>query len=209
MGFLGDAVREILPNSMRLAKIMSGNPPKSVSKVMGGPSQLVGSIPGMSTTSTSTGGPLKPGQFTPKPGGFIDPLPGAILVSPYGWRWGRMHAGVDLSTGTDIYAGLPVLASAGGKVIDVEKSCPEEGHYGSNCGGGYGNLVLLEHPNGYTTMYGHLITNNVEMGQEVKQGDVIGTEGSTGSSKGLHLHFEIRNPSGEKLNPVDFLTEYQ
>ena len=209
MGFLGDAIREVLPNSMRLAKIMSGNPPKSVSKVMGGPSKLVGSLPGMSTSSTSTGGPLKPGQFTPKPGGFINPLPGAILSSPYGWRWGRIHEGIDLSSTADPYDGKPVMASASGKVIDIEKGCPEIGHEGDGCGGGYGNLVHIEHPNGYSTMYAHLITVNVQMGQEVKQGDIIGIEGMSGRSTGPHLHFEIRNPSGERLNPVDFLPEFQ
>ncbi len=97
-------------------------------------------------------------------------------TSTYGWRWNRGHHGVDIALRT----GDPVHAAFGGTVRIAARM------------GGYGNCVVLRHPNGLETLYGHLSKINVRHGQQVAAGDVIGHGGSTGNSTGPHLHFECR-----------------
>ncbi len=106
---------------------------------------------------------------------FCFPYKG-VRTSPYGWRWGRAHTGVDiaLNTGDNIYAAFD-------GVVRVAKY-----------NGGYGNMVLIRHYNNFETLYGHMSALKVKPGQKVKAGDVIGLGGSTGRSTGPHLHFEIR-----------------
>jgi murein DD-endopeptidase MepM/ murein hydrolase activator NlpD len=70
---------------------------------------------------------------------------------------------------------------------------------------GYGNLVVIDHGNGWQTVYAHLSVINSGCGADVTQGEVIGLAGSTGNSTGPHLHFEIQNPSYGYVNPLDFL----
>jgi murein DD-endopeptidase MepM/ murein hydrolase activator NlpD len=70
---------------------------------------------------------------------------------------------------------------------------------------GYGNLIILDHGNGWESRYAHLSQINVSCGQNVGQGDVIGLMGSTGNSTGPHLHFELMNSTLGKVNPLDFL----
>jgi murein DD-endopeptidase MepM/ murein hydrolase activator NlpD len=70
---------------------------------------------------------------------------------------------------------------------------------------GYGNLIILDHGNGWQSLYGHLSQINVSCGASVGQGDVIGLMGSTGNSTGPHLHFELMNTSLGKVNPLDYL----
>ena len=113
---------------------------------------------------------------------------GPRLISLYGY-W-RNHDGVDIGA---VY-GSSVWAAAGGVVITA-------GWYG-----GYGKCVMVMHPNGYTTLYGHMSSIAVYSGQTVAQGQVLGYVGSTGNSEGPHLHFEIRltaNPS-QTFNPESF-----
>lgn len=113
-------------------------------------------------------------------------------TSDYGWRWRRMHRGVDLG----YPVGTPVAAAFDG-MVRISK--------GSNTGG-YGNLVVIRHDNGLETYYAHLSRRLVNPGQMVKAGDIIGLGGSTGRSTGPHLHFEIRY-LGIDINPnkvVDF-----
>ncbi len=71
-------------------------------------------------------------------------------------------------------------------------------------GGGYGNHVIVDHGNGYQTLYGHLSSLDVSQGQYVSKGQRLGTMGSTGWSTGPHLHFEIRY-GGSYLNPLNYL----
>lgn len=97
-------------------------------------------------------------------------------TSPYGWRWKRGHHGVDIRLQT----GDPVRAAFSGMVRVASRM------------GGYGNCVVVRHPNGLETLYGHLSKINVKHGQQVNAGDVIGLGGSTGNSTGPHLHFECR-----------------
>ena len=112
--------------------------------------------------------------------------------SKFGYRHGRRHQGIDLPYPT----GTPVYATFDGKVRV------------SDVVGGYGNLVIIRHANGLETFYGHLSQRNVEPGQWVNAGDVIGLGGSTGRSTGPHLHFETRY-MGNAFDPawiIDFKT---
>jgi len=91
----------------------------------------------------------------------------------------RMHNGADFLAGT----GKPVYATADGQVIQIQTSAPGEG---------YGKLVAIRHSNGITTKYAHMSGfNDIEVGQKVKQGDVIGFVGNTGKSIEPHLHYEV------------------
>lgn len=118
---------------------------------------------------------------------FILPATGEVS-SPFGQRWGKAHQGVDIA---DDY-GTPVVASLSGRV--------------SYAGwiSGYGYSVMLEHRNGYSTLYGHMQSILVNSGQTVGQGEVIGKMGSTGNSTGPHVHFEVRK-NGEIIDPVHVL----
>ncbi|MGH2750246.1 MAG: MCE family protein [Actinomycetota bacterium] len=107
--------------------------------------------------------------------GFIWPLEGAI-TSPYGPRWGRMHTGIDI----DGVTGEPVVASAAGTVVFA-------GYYS-----GYGNAVILDHGNGFATLYAHLSALDAGAGQVIDQGEILGAVGCTGNCTGDHLHFELR-----------------
>ena len=108
-------------------------------------------------------------------GGFIWPVHG-VVTSGFGWRWGRMHEGIDIAVGT----GTPVVAAASGTVIVAGWL------------GGYGNLVVVDHGGGIATAYGHNTSVAVGVGQYVAQGQVIAYSGTTGHSTGPHVHFEVR-----------------
>lgn len=121
--------------------------------------------------------------------GYIWPSQG-ILTSGYGWRWGRMHRGIDIAAPV----GTPVVAAADGVVATSGWDS-----------GGYGNKVDIRHPDGSLTRYAHNSRLLVRAGQTVRQGQLIAEMGSTGRSTGPHLHFEIR-PSGKgAVNPMAFL----
>ncbi len=121
--------------------------------------------------------------------GYIWPAKG-VLSSGYGWRWGRMHRGIDVAAPV----GTPIFAAASGVVVRA----------GWNSGG-YGNLVDIRHPNGSLTRYAHNNRILVRAGQEVEQGQHIAEMGSTGFSTGPHLHFEV-HPSGKgAVNPIALL----
>lgn len=98
------------------------------------------------------------------------------------------HNGIDI--GAKI--GAPIRATAEGKVILARVG---------GWGGGYGNYVIIQHPNGMQTLYGHMSTVNVSVGDKVSQGDVIGAVGNTGDSSGPHLHIELHMKGG--ANPVN------
>ncbi len=97
-------------------------------------------------------------------------------TSNYGWRWERGHHGVDIG----LPVGEPVHCAFGG-IVRVATHM-----------GGYGNCIVVRHPNGLETLYGHLSKINVKPNQQVESGEVIGLGGNTGTSTGPHLHFECR-----------------
>ncbi len=110
----------------------------------------------------------------------------ALAGRNYSWRW---HPGLDL------YAsyGDPIYAADAGLVV-----------YAGWNGWGYGNMVVIDHGNGWHTLYAHFGEINVSCGQAVGQGEVIGLAGSTGRSTGPHLHFEMRSEGG-RVNPWGYL----
>ena len=107
--------------------------------------------------------------------GFLNPTKG-LLTSKMGYRWGRMHKGIDIANSE----GTPVYAALSGKVEIAEDR-----------NNGYGNMIKINHGNGLYTLYGHLSSFNCVAEQQVQQGDLIGAMGNTGRSTGSHLHFEI------------------
>jgi murein DD-endopeptidase MepM/ murein hydrolase activator NlpD len=121
--------------------------------------------------------------------GMIWPAEGT-LTSGFGWRWGRVHQGIDIAAPT----GTPILAAASGTV-----------DYAGWNDGGYGNMVDIRHDDGTITRYGHLSAIYVKTGQPINQAQVIAAMGSTGFSTGPHLHFEIRPGGGRAVDPMSFL----
>ncbi|HSM83183.1 MAG TPA: peptidoglycan DD-metalloendopeptidase family protein [Nodosilinea sp.] len=121
--------------------------------------------------------------------GYVWPTRGT-LTSGYGWRWGRMHRGVDIAGPV----GTPIVAAASGVVV----------RSGWNSGG-YGNLVDVRHPDGSMTRYAHNSRLLVRQGEQVRQGQQIAEMGSTGYSTGPHLHFEVHLPSSGTVNPMAYL----
>lgn len=113
---------------------------------------------------------------------FIRPV-GGHLTSRYGFRWGRMHQGLDIAAPT----GTPVKAARNGII-----------RY-AGWMGGYGMLIKIDHGD-CCTYYGHLSRIYVSLGRKVNQGEVIGLVGATGRAYGSHLHFEIEK-NGAKINP--------
>ena len=118
---------------------------------------------------------------------FVWPAAGS-LSSGFGYRWGREHNGIDIAN--DV--GTQIKAARSGRVAYA-------GWYS-----GYGYSVVIEHDQGYSTLYGHLNDYSVQKDQYVKGGQVIAYMGNSGNSTGPHLHFEVRK-SGMILNPHNVL----
>lgn len=143
----------------------------------------------------SPGMPMLPGseEFLPDAparfNGYVWPTRGTF-TSGYGWRWGRMHRGIDVAGPV----GTPIVAAASGTVV----------RSGWNSGG-YGNLVDIRHPDGSLTRYAHNSRLLVREGEQVRQGQQIAEMGSTGYSTGPHLHFEIHLPGTGTVNPMAYL----
>lgn len=120
------------------------------------------------------------------------PVPQGILSSPFGYRWGRFHQGLDIAAPL----GSPVLACSDGRVLFT----------GSRKGfRRYGNTVLIDHGRGVYTYYAHLSDIRVKKNQRVKRGQCIATVGNTGRSTGPHLHLEVR-VSNTMHNPLAYFS---
>ena len=129
--------------------------------------------------------PDQPDSLKPPLIGYQWPTKG-VFTSGYGWRWGRMHKGIDIANNT----GTPVVAARDGIVSF------------SGWSGAYGYLVEIAHSDGESTRYAHNSRLLVKKGQVVPRGARISLMGSTGRSTGPHLHFEIRRAGGAALNPL-------
>lgn len=127
---------------------------------------------------------------------WLLPLPkGTFTVSScFAPRWGTFHYGVDMAAP----GGTPFYSAGDGIVVQAGPA------------GGYGNVIMIEHPDGTTTVYGHEEKIFVEVGEKVKAGQLIGAVGNLGQSTGYHLHFEVRtgDETGEKQDPMDWLSEH-
>jgi murein DD-endopeptidase MepM/ murein hydrolase activator NlpD len=135
-----------------------------------------------SSSSSSSGSPAGVSSS-----GFIWPVSGPV-TSPFGWRWGRMHEGIDIAAPS----GAPIRAAASGVVIYAGWM------------GGYGNLVVVDHGGGIATAYAHASAIAVGNGQSVAQGQVVSYVGCTGHCFGAHLHFEVR-VNGAPVDPLGYL----
>lgn len=113
-----------------------------------------------------------------------------LVTSGYGWRHGRMHAGIDIAN----RIGTPILAAADGYV-----------QFASWHGGGYGYMVELLHPDGSRSIYAHNSSLQVEKNQYVRQGEVLALMGCTGVCTGPHLHFEIHPDGHGAADPLVML----
>jgi len=145
--------------------------------------QVVAKGPGLTAVSLARAASRGSNSAT----GIVWPLRGPIN-SPYGYRWGCFHNGLDIGGGT----GSSYFAAASGKVV------------AAGWAGGYGNMILINHGNGVETRYAHSSKLLVSVGQQVKQGQRIGLVGSTGHSTGPHLHFELII-NGSAVNPSIYL----
>lgn len=126
---------------------------------------------------------------------FLPPLKTAEVLSPFGWRHGHLHTGIDLREtqgGGDI-----VYASRAGRVVEVGTRR------------GYGRTVLLQHEDGYCTRYAHLRALTVRRGDRVKALQGIGIVGDTGDATTAHLHFEILTPRRRPIDPAPNLFKRQ
>ncbi len=156
-----------------------------------------------SSSSTTTTEQAPPASGTPQyqGGSLAWPAPGFYHISsPFGQRWGRAHNGIDISGG-GIYKSN-ACAAAAGTVVKTYSKCT---HYnGCSCNSGFGNYVVIDHGNGLRTLYAHLYSLNVSVGQQVSAGTVIGHIGSTGNSTGPHLHFSVL-VGGTYVDPMKYL----
>ncbi|MFZ7942373.1 LysM peptidoglycan-binding domain-containing M23 family metallopeptidase [Neobacillus sp. 19] len=121
-------------------------------------------------------------------GSFAWPAVGGYISSQMGYRWGKMHKGIDIARPSD----RTIKAADNGVVVSAGWS------------GGYGNRIIIDHQNGFRTLYGHMASLNVHAGQTVSKGTAIGVMGSTGDSTGIHLHFEVYKDGG-LVNPLSYL----
>ena len=126
-------------------------------------------------------------------GSMVRPVEGRIS-SGYGYRVHPIYRVRKMHTGVDIVApsGTPIRAAGAGMVVHAARW------------GGYGNCIIIDHGGGIATLYGHCSEIAVQVGQDVRQGQVIGYVGSTGLATGPHLHFEVRR-DGAPINPEPYL----
>lgn len=121
-------------------------------------------------------------------GSFVWPTNGGYISSEVGYRWGKMHKGIDIARPSD----LTIKAADNGVVVYA------------GWGGAFGNKIVIDHQNGFQTIYGHLSSIGVQVGQIVSKGTAIGIMGATGDATGVHLHFEVWK-NGALQNPIDYL----
>lgn len=119
---------------------------------------------------------------------YVMPTKG-IFTSNFGYRWGVLHAGIDIANSI----GTPILAVSDGVVVEAGPAA------------GYGALVKLRHADGTVTLYGHINSTLVSVGQRVMAGDQIATMGNRGNSTGPHLHFEVLQGGSQRIDPVPWL----
>jgi murein DD-endopeptidase MepM/ murein hydrolase activator NlpD len=150
------------------------------------------------TTGAANAQPAEAAQAEPTPAAavtpdWVSPMPSAQTTSCYGPRWGVLHAGIDLA----MPAGTPVLAAGAGTVTVAGWAYT-----------GYGISVVIDHGNGVLTHYAHLSATAVAVGDQVRPGDTIGSEGSTGDSTGPHLHFEVHiGGLWSQIDPAPWMRE--
>ncbi|MDP4170511.1 MAG: M23 family metallopeptidase, partial [Bacillota bacterium] len=122
-------------------------------------------------------------------GTFAWPTVGGYISSGMGYRDGKFHKGIDIARPSN----YTIKAADNGVIVSAGWDS-----------GGYGNKIVIDHQNGFQTVYGHLSSISVRTGQVVAKGSAIGVMGSTGDSTGVHLHFEVHK-NGNLKNPLGYL----
>ena len=135
-------------------------------------------------------GPVNPGTPAPLKARTVQPVSGT-LSSGYGSRWGEHHGGIDIAAPI----GTPIESAADGEVISAGPAS------------GFGLWVRVRHDDGAVTVYGHINEFIVNVGQRVAAGQQIATVGNRGQSTGPHLHFEVSDAGGNRLNPSQWLRD--
>lgn len=147
-----------------------------------------------------------------------DPAPCIITsyatnrLDPFGSGEVMTHGGVDIApTNSPGLGNVNIIAAKDGQVIYpyvVSKTDCSSDKKDYDCGGGYGNFVMLQHDDGTITVYAHMYENTITVnyGDTVKAGQVIGKMGSSGNSTGMHLHFEVR-VGGQRVDPMNYISE--
>jgi murein DD-endopeptidase MepM/ murein hydrolase activator NlpD len=184
------SVRDELLISQQGLKAAKGRKQERLEDVEAEKAEFIREVEGLQAASRQLSAQLQAtasstSDSTPSASGFIWPVSGPV-TSGFGWRWGRMHEGIDIAAPY----GAGVVASASGTVI----------HAGWM--GGYGNLVVIDHGGGLSTAYAHL--SSIVAGGSVGQGQTIGYIGCTGHCFGAHLHFEVR-VNGAAVDPLGYL----
>ena len=177
-------LRKLNPG-VNLARLVVGS---QVRVAKAAPGALLAIRPSISGGASWPALPSLPGGELNRFQTYLWPTKG-VFTSGYGWRWGRMHKGIDIANNV----GTPIVAAKDGIVVY------------SGWSSGYGYLVELSHGDGTSTRYAHNSRLLVRKGQIVPQGQTISLMGSTGRSTGPHLHFEIRRPGGAAVDPMRLL----
>lgn len=161
--------------NVKLEAIIAANRITDASRISAGQALRIPNVPGTSSNRYS----------------FIWPVRGRI-TSPYGMRV--------ISGRNDFHAGIDIGGASGTNIVAAESGKVTYSGYMR----GYGNVIILSHNGGYSTVYGHNSVNLVKEGQSIKKGSVIAKMGRTGNATGTHLHFEVRL-SGKPVNPLSYL----
>lgn len=124
---------------------------------------------------------------------WVLPIDGELeITSGFGWRWGRLHAGLDFG----VPWGTPLHAMSSGEVVFVGWE------------GGYGYKVEIRYWDGTVSYFGHMSRISAHIGETVAPGDVVGYSGNTGTSTGPHLHLEVHPAGGAAVDPRPWLAEH-
>jgi murein DD-endopeptidase MepM/ murein hydrolase activator NlpD len=205
---LGDTLRQIARRyGMTLQELLKLNPGLETARlVVGAPITVVQSSParprlllGLKPVTSGLSWPELPdlggeNRETDQPisrDGWVWPTRG-LFSSGFGWRWGRMHKGIDIANNV----GTPIVAAKEGVVS-----------FSGWHSGGYGYLVTINHADGSRSLYAHNSRLLVQVGEPVEQGQPIAQMGSTGRSTGPHLHFEIHPAGRGAVNPLALLPQ--
>lgn len=186
------ATRDQLAASQGELRLARNDRSQTLAQVRDSKSQLEGDLQELEAaqaraTSQLQSSPAPAGPIKHGTGALIWPVNGPV-VSPFGMRWGRLHAGVDIA----VPSGTPIRAADGGTVVLLGEVS------------GYGNYVCVQHTGSLSTCYAHLSGYATSSGASLQQGEVLGYVGCTGTCYGDHLHFETR-VGGSPVDPFGYL----
>ncbi len=165
------------------------------------PTVLPSSEPSYEPTENQTAQPTQTaGDVLYGTNGYMWPTLSRRVTSPFGMRDGKLHKGTDIGGVTAGVEGDPIFAAEDGEVVVSFFGVSGSGY------GGYGEVVVIQHDDGYRTLYAHCSKRYAKVGDKVKKGDIIAAMGNTGNSFGVHLHFGVMY-DGSWIDPVSFFPD--